>query len=94
LQLPPWKGEVISGRVAHFGVIIEFEDKIVVLPSKGDPITFEGEPVNWRVFPTSKHYGNQLHIVYEDRIEIISFNHDYFVDQRSKLAGLEYGAIR
>jgi len=51
--------------------------------------TFAGEPVNWRIFPRSKHYENQLHIIYNDRLEIISFNHDYFVNQNEKWAGIE-----
>jgi len=90
LELPERKDQVISAKVASFGVIIEYENAIVVLPSDdGTPITFKGEPVNWRIFPRSKYYENQLHIIYEDRIEIISFNHDYFVNQKSKRAGIE-----
>lgn len=90
LNLAQWKGQVVSGKVASFGVIIECENAIVVLPSDdGDAITFPGEPVNWRIFPRSKHYENQLHIIYEDRIEIISFNHDYFVNQELKRAGIK-----
>lgn len=92
LLLADWKGQVISAKVASFGVIIECENAIVVLRSDDEPpstSTFLGEPVNWRIFPRSKHYENQLHIIYEDRIEIISFNHDYFVNQKSKRAGTE-----
>ncbi|HAO21275.1 MAG TPA: hypothetical protein DCQ37_12880 [Desulfobacteraceae bacterium] len=90
VRFDSWKGQVVSGKVASFGVIIECENAIVVLPSDdGTPITFKGEPVNWRIFPRSKYYENQLHIIYEDRIEIISFNHDYFVNQKSKRAGIE-----
>jgi hypothetical protein len=33
---------------------------------------------------------NQLHVIYEDRLEILSFNHDYFVDQEAKLSGITY----
>ena len=36
----------------------------------------------------SKQYENQLHVVYEDRLEIFSFNHDYFINQKSKLSGI------
>ncbi|MBF0476668.1 MAG: hypothetical protein HQK59_12730 [Deltaproteobacteria bacterium] len=89
IDLAPWKGDVVSGGVASFGVVIECENAIVVLPSEGAPITFPGEPVNWRVFPRSKHYQNQLHIIYDDRMEIISFSHDYFVNQQEKRAGIE-----
>lgn len=88
VRLRPWKGNVVSGAVTPFGVVIECENAVVVVPSDGsDPVTLKGEPVNWRVFPRSKHYQNQLHIVYEDRLEIWSFNHDYFVNQEEKVLG-------
>lgn len=90
LQLAEWKGDVVSGGVALFGTIAELENAIVVVPSQGQPITLAGEPVNWRVFPRSVHYKNQLHVIYEDRLEILSFNHDYFVAQQAKLSGITY----
>lgn len=90
LKPAAWEGEVVSAKIAYWGVIVEFDDNIVVFPSEGEPIIFQGEPVSWRIFPQSKQYANQMHIIYEDRIEIISFNHDYFVDQKKKIAGIEY----
>lgn len=84
-----WKGNVISGKNAVFGIIIECDNAIIVIPSLGNNITIPGEPINWRVFPRSKHYENQLHIIYEDRLEIYSFNHDYLVDQESKVKGIQ-----
>jgi hypothetical protein len=90
LHLEQWKGSVVSGGVATFGVIIEADNALVILPSAGDPITLPGEPVRWRFFPRSRLYENQLHVIYEDRLEILSFNHDYFVDQHSKVAGTAY----
>lgn len=91
IELDSWKGKVISGRVAYFGTIVECENALVVVPSgEGKVITIKGEPVNWRVFPRARHYENQLHVIYEDRLEVLSFNHDYFVDQRSKISGLVY----
>ena len=53
-------------------------------------VWLSGEPINWRVFPRSKFYENHLHIVYPDRLEILSFNDDYFVDQEKKKAGIRY----
>lgn len=90
LQLEKWKGDVVSGGVALFGTIVELENAMVVIPSRGRPITLAGEPVNWRVFPRSRYYTNHLHVIYEDRLEILSFNHDYFVDQKAKRSGIAY----
>jgi hypothetical protein len=87
IHLDSWKGMVVSADVASFGLVIECENAMVVIPSVGNPITIPGQPVNWRIFPRSIYYENQLHIIYEDRMEILSFSHDYFVDQRAKLAG-------
>jgi hypothetical protein len=79
--------QIIAASMAPYGVVIEYEDSLVVYPSQGPPVVLAGEPVNWRVFPRAKHYENQLHIVYADRLEILSFNHDYLVDQEEKLLG-------
>lgn len=83
-----WKGDVISASVASFGVIVETENSLIVFPSAGQTKTFRGEPTNWRVFERSSYYENQLHVVYDDRIDILSFNHDYLVDQQSKVMGI------
>jgi len=87
ITLDEWKGDVIDARVTPFGTVVECDNALVVLKSNGAPETIPGEPVNWRVFSRSKDYKNQLHIIYDDRLEIWSFNHDYFVNQTAKLAG-------
>ncbi len=100
IELAPWKGGVVSGGLAVFGAIIECENAVVVVPSEGRAITISGEPVNWRVFPRSVQYENQLHLIFNDRLEVFSFNQDYFVDQRRKLLGIQafakpsYGVVR
>jgi hypothetical protein len=87
IPIAAWKGNLVSGGVASFGTILEFENAIVVLPSEGDPITLGGEPITWRVFPGSFHYQNHLHVIYDEMIEIYSFNQDYFVKQDEKIFG-------
>lgn len=82
----------IATGTAPFGTVLEFEDRLVVLRSDGEIEEFAGEPVHWRVFPRSEHYSNQLHIIYDDRLEVVSFVHDYFVDQSSKLSGFRRGS--
>ena len=72
----------------HLGVVVELEHALVVYPSRGEPVTIPGEPVNWRVFPRSRHYANQLHVIWEEHLEVWSFNHDYLVDQQNKLLGV------
>ena len=69
-------GDVLSASTAQFGIIVESERALSVYPSEGTPVVMQGEPVNWRVFPRSKHYENQLHVVWDDHMEILSFNQD------------------
>jgi len=83
--------EVVSTGTAHFGAVIELNDKLIVYRSDDRMEVFDEEPVHWRVFPRSRLYSNQLHIVYEDRIEIVAFVHDYFVKQGEKLMGTRFG---
>jgi hypothetical protein len=87
IQLAPWKGSPVSGDNAVFGAILELDHCLVIVRSDNVIDTLQGEPTNWRVFPRSKYYTNQLHIIYDDRIEILSFNHDYFVNQKGKAFG-------
>jgi hypothetical protein len=77
----------VSAGTAPFGSVIEFDDSILVIRSDGEMSRFPGEPVQWRIFPRSNKYSNQLHIIYDDYMLIVSFVHDYFVDQKHKLAG-------
>lgn len=88
ISVASWKGEIVSAGVAVFGTVMEFENAIVLHLSNGKVKTIKGEPVRWRVFPRSRHYENHLHIIYDDRLEIWSFNHDYFVDQSAKRLGI------
>ncbi|WP_266172150.1 hypothetical protein [Dyella subtropica] len=84
--------EVISTGTAPFGTVIELPDRLVVMRSDSLVDEFPGEPVHWRIFPRSDLYSNQLHIIYDDRVEIVSFVHDYFVDQSEKISGFARGA--
>ena len=83
-------GKVISGGIAYFGVIIEYDDALQVLCSDDNPIIFPESVARWRVYPRSIRYENHLHVIYEDRLVIYSFNHDYFVDQIHKVRGIQF----
>ncbi|WP_312175028.1 hypothetical protein [Pseudescherichia sp.] len=78
---------VVATGTAPFGTVIEMEDGLIVLRSDGLHESFSGDIVHWRIFPRSENYNNQLHIIFEDYMLVVSFVHDYFVDQESKLSG-------
>lgn len=84
------KKEIIGGSVAYFGIIVEFIDGLWVIRSDGE-ITKVNKPVTrWRIFPRSINYENQLHIILDDRLDIYSFNHDYFISQTDKTMGIAF----
>ena len=90
IPLMEWKGNVICGGTSYFGTIIECDNALVVALSNGKSLTINGSITRWRVYPRSINYENHLHVVLDDRIEIYSFNHDYFIDQYSKDFGMTY----
>lgn len=81
-------GNVISANATHFGTIIEYENALLVKCSNNEEWVIKEEIVNWRIFPRSKCYQNQMHVILNDRIEIYSFNHDYFIDQKHNQSGI------
>jgi hypothetical protein len=90
INLRAWKGKVTGGSISYFGTIVECENALVVMLSSGESKTIEGPITRWRIYPRSLNYQNHLHVIKDDRIEIYSFNQDYFLDQDEKLLGLEY----
>lgn len=87
IRLPSIGSSVVSAKVASFGTIIELDDELLVMQSDNTIFRILGEPVQWRIFSRSKHYENQLHVIYNDRLEIYSFNHDAFINQKNKISG-------
>lgn len=84
------KKEIIGGSTAYFGNIIEFMDGLWVVRSDNQ-ITRINKPVTrWRIFPRSINYENHLHVVLDDRLDVYSFNHDYFISQENKTMGLAF----
>lgn len=85
--------EIVSSSVELFGVIIEYKNHIDIILSDESvyKIEFASEQlINWRTFAKSNNYRNQLHLIFNDRIEIVSFNTDYFINQNEKKYGIRY----
>ncbi len=81
--------DIVSAGVAQFGTIIEDLNGLSILLSDGNEYRINGDVIRWRVYPRSKRYMNHLHVILNDRIEIYSFNHDYFIDQKTKIFGIK-----
>lgn len=90
IPLQPWKGKVLSAYIAYFGTVLHCENAVVVMLSDGSYYNIPGEVSRVRIFPRSLNYENHLHLIHDDRLEIYSFNNDYFVDQKNKDFGFAY----
>jgi len=90
VNLHPWKGKVVNGSTAYFGNVIECENALVILQSNKESLTIPGPITRWRVYPRSMNYENHLHVILDDKIEIYSFNHDYFLNQEEKEIGIQF----
>lgn len=90
LDLDSWKGKVINGGTAYFGTIVECENALIVMLSNGENLTIKGPITRWRAYPRSLNYENHFHVILEDKIEIYSFNQDYFLNQQDKELGIEF----
>ena len=83
---------IVSASVELFGLVIEYKNRMQIILSDNETLEIETPKgiVNWRTFPRSMNYTNQLHLIFEDRLEILSINHDFLVDQNKKLFGIRY----
>lgn len=92
VNINAWKGKVVNGGTAYFGNIVECENALIVIQSDGQTLTIPGPITKWRIYPRSMNYENHLHVILDDRIEIHSFNHDYFLNQAEKEIGIQFTA--
>jgi len=73
MRFQGWKGEILSGLSTQFGIVVECEHALVVSFSSSSFINIPGDVIKWRVFPNSKQYLNDLHVIFDDYIEIYCF---------------------
>ena len=90
IPLQSWKGKVLSAYIAYFGTVLHCEYAVVVMLSDGSYYNIAGQVTRVRIFPRSLNYENHLHVIQDDKVEIYSFNNDYFVDQKEKDFGVAF----
>jgi hypothetical protein len=64
---------ILSARTSLFGTVIEIGDFLYLVTEDGIE-ELSHRPVSWRVFPRSKSYLNQLHIVENDSLIIRAYS--------------------
>lgn len=88
LLVPERDSEIQRTESANFAFMLQMNSRLHVIQSDGGIFQPADEISNWRNFNRSKNYSNQLHTIFDDRIEILSFNGDYFLNQQEKVIGL------
>jgi hypothetical protein len=79
--------DVIAAGVGLFGNVIEYENGLLIIQSNNEFFNIKGPITRWRMFPRSVRYENQLHVVLDEKLEVYSFNSDYFIEQEDKIFG-------
>ncbi|WP_445150952.1 hypothetical protein [Baekduia sp. Peel2402] len=74
---------VTDGDVAPFGIVVETDDDLKVITNDGVQ-SIGVEPVRWRTYHRATNYPNQLHVIGEDRLRVVSFLNE---DMRKFAAG-------
>lgn len=83
IKFQSWKGDLLSASASSFGVIIECENALVIKSEICDDyLNISGPITRWRTFNADDKYYNQLHVIHDDRIQVLSFDiskhHLYF----------------
>lgn len=86
-QIDAYSQPPVAVSTAPFGTVMQFGDRLLVFRSDGELEEIKGNIVSWKTFPRARNYSNQLHVIFDDRMEIYTFIHDFFVSQSEKIFG-------
>lgn len=62
---------IIASRTASFGTVIELENSLKVL-GRESIYSLDDEFTTWRVFPRSRNFANQLHVIKDQQISVLA----------------------
>lgn len=65
--------DVIASKTASFGTVIESNDSLKTI-IKNDIETIDSDFSTWKVFPRSKSYANQIHIIKDAHLKILTID--------------------
>ena len=80
----------VGGGSGTFGAVVEINDGLLVIESDETQSVISGEVTRWRNYPRAINYENQLHVIFDDHIDVFGFFGDYYVGQRAKKFGAEF----
>jgi hypothetical protein len=75
--------DAIGGAATVYGILVEMDNALLLRGVDGTISGF-GQPINWRTFPRSRNYLNQLHVTGDDYVSIFAFPDDYFISTKDR----------
>lgn len=88
IQFFYWKGDFVSAGSSMCGTVVELDNAICLfedLQRKDGHCTIMGPVTRWRMYPRSISYSSHVHIIFDDRLDIVVMNDE--VRRRMRLRG-------
>lgn len=77
VQFFHWKGDFISAGSSLCGTVVELDNAICLfedLHREDGHCTITGPVTRWRMYPRSKEFPGHVHIIFDDRMDIVVMN--------------------
>ncbi len=74
-----WKGGFVSAGSSQCGTVVELDNAICLFEdwdAKDGHTTILGPVTRWRMYPRSKAFSSHVHIIFDDRLDIVVMNDD------------------
>ena len=75
-----WKGEFVSAGSCECGTVVELDNAICLFEDwkkEERGCTIMGPVTRWRMYPRSKEFSSHVHIIFDDRMDIVVLNDNY-----------------
>lgn len=77
IQFYYWKGDFVSAGSCMCGTVVELDNAICLfedLRREDGRCTITGPVTRWRMYPRSKEFSGHVHIIFDDRLDIVVMN--------------------
>ncbi len=77
IQFFYWKGDFVSAGSSMCGTVVELDNAICLfedLHREDGHCTITGPVTRWRMYPRSKEFPGHVHIIFDDRMDIVVMN--------------------
>ena len=82
-----WKGDFVSAGSSDCGTVVELDNAICLfedLHREDGHCTLMGSVTRWRMYPRSKSFSSHVHIIFDDRMDVVVMNDDVTLWQRMR----------